>query len=165
MDCVSLRTRDFCHKLVEHTQHELRMAVSCICRAKRRGLIQKSFHYSFTTIAMLSPGLVEQEIVTASSKKYRPSFHSEGPAQSDFHPCHHSKRDWNSSVRTRATKIYTLVFLFTTCRHVLSLSSISRWWSQEKERKYTCCLPASGLHVSSYCMEFFGIKNWWKSNN
>lgn len=74
-------------------------------------------------MAVLSPWSSE---TGQSHRLYTPSFHSEAPVQSDCCPCHHSKKDWNSSVQTTATKIYMLVSLVTINRHILSLTRISR---------------------------------------
>lgn len=127
VDSIPLRTQDFHHKLVESTQHALWMAIPRIFREIGKGLGQKTLSLWFQNYGnAIPPGPVKQKRVTASNRSYTPSFHSEEPAQSDFHPCHRSKKDWNSSVQTTATKIYMLVSLLTTGRHVLSLSRISR---------------------------------------
>ena len=96
-------------------------------QSKQERIRTKTFSLWFQNYGnAIPPGPVKPERVTASNRSYTPSFHSEERARSDFRPCHRSKRDWNSSVQTTATKTYMLVSLFTTGRHVLTLSRISR---------------------------------------
>lgn len=166
--CALLRTQDFHQKLVESNQRALGMADFCIFRAKRKGLGQKYFHCGFRIMTMVSPWPSETGenynitwIIHTFISFWRTSsvrFPSLSSLQEglEFLCTNNSHQDLHISF---------LIHKWQACSFTLhDFKEMKSGAGKTRYRDIWCCLLASSLQFSSYCMHVF-VKNWWKSIN